>query len=187
MEEQLLFADRKEFRQWLLKNHDTNKGFWMVFGKGGKIKTLNQDEALEEALCFGWIDGLIKSVDDTKYLKKFSPRRKVSNWSQRNKQIIDRLLKEEKITEYGMKAIEEAKKSGTWDNAAKRPAISDEQIAALTKLLEGFEPACANFSKMSPSVRRTYTLSYLACKSEETRKNRLEKIIARLNANLKPM
>ncbi len=187
MEEQLLFADREKFRQWLLKNHDTNKGFWMVLGKGGKLKTITSAEALEEALCFGWIDSLIKTVDDAKYLKKFTPRRADSVWSDVNKRLVEKLIADGSMTEHGLKLVEAAKKSGAWDNAAKRPAISDEQIAALTKLLEGFEPACANFSKIPPSVRRTYTLSYLACKSEETRKNRLEKIIARLNANLKPM
>ncbi len=186
MEEQLLFADREAFRQWLFKNHHINKGFWMVFGKGGKIKTLKPDEALEEALCFGWVDGLIKRLDEEKYVKKFSPRRKVSNWSERNKEIVNRLLKEGKITEYGMKAIEEAKKNGTWD-APKREPVSDEQIEILTGALKGVEPALTNFLKMPLSVRRTYTGYYLDAKKEAVRTNRLNNIIRRLNANKRPM
>jgi uncharacterized protein YdeI (YjbR/CyaY-like superfamily) len=187
MEEKILFEDREAFRQWLVKNHDTHKGFWLVLGKGGKLKTISSAEALEEALCFGWIDSLIKRVDEVQYLKKFTPRKADSVWSLYNKRLVEKLVADGRMTEHGLKAVEAAKKSGAWDNAAKRPGVSDDQIAALTKLLEGSEPACANFLKMSPSVRKTYTLSYLACKSDGSRKSRLEKIIARLNANLKPM
>ena len=186
MEEQLLFADREEFRQWLIQNHDTHKGFWMVFGKGGKIKTLTADEALEEALCFSWIDGLIKSVDGTKYIKKFSPRRKASNWSDRNKVIVEKLIKNGRMTEHGMKAIEEAKKSGEWLKPKREP-IADSQIEILIKDLNGAEPALSNFLKMPLSVRRTYTGFYLDAKKEEVRVNRLKKLIERLNANKKPM
>jgi uncharacterized protein YdeI (YjbR/CyaY-like superfamily) len=186
MEEQLLFADREEFRQWLFKNHDTNQGFWMVLGKSGKIKTIKPDEALEEALCFGWIDGLIKSIDDTKYLKKFSPRRKGSNWSERNKGLANKLIENRKMTVYGMKAIEEAKKSGNWD-IPRREAVTDSQIEILIKDLNGTEPALSNFLKMPLSIRRTYTGFYLDAKQEETRRNRLKKIIERLNQNKKPM
>jgi uncharacterized protein YdeI (YjbR/CyaY-like superfamily) len=186
MEKQLLFANKEDFRQWLFKNHDINKGFWMVFGKGGKLKTLTPDEALEEALCFGWIDGLIKSVDESKYIKKFSPRRKGSNWSERNKVIAEKLINDGRMTGYGMGPIEEAKKSGEWLRPKKEP-VAGEQIEILTKDLKGAEPALSNFMKMPLSVRRTYTAFYLDAKQEETRKNRLKKIIGRLNENKKPM
>jgi uncharacterized protein YdeI (YjbR/CyaY-like superfamily) len=159
----------------------------MVLGKGGKLKTITPAEALEEALCFGWIDSLMKTVDDTKYLKKFTPRRADSVWSAVNKRLVEKLITNGCMTEHGLKLIEAGKKSGAWDNPQTRPPVSDEQIAGLTKLLQGNEPACANFNKMSPSVRKTYTLSYLACKSDETRQNRLLKIISRLNDNLNPM
>ena len=88
MDEELLFADRDEFRKWLFENHNIGKGIWLVFGKAGKLKTIKPDEALEEALCFGWIDGQFNSIDDTKYLKKFSRRRIGSKWSERNKKLI---------------------------------------------------------------------------------------------------
>jgi uncharacterized protein YdeI (YjbR/CyaY-like superfamily) len=187
MEEQLFFADKEAFRQWLEQNCDSHKGCWLVMGKGGKLVTVSSAEALEEALCFGWVDSLIKRVDDTKYLKKFTPRRKDSVWSLFNKRLVEMLIVDGRMTEHGLKAIEAAKESGAWDNPQERPTPTDDQIGALAKLLEGIEPACTNFAKMSPSVRRTYTLGYLDAKTEETRKNRLQKIIARLNANLKPM
>jgi uncharacterized protein YdeI (YjbR/CyaY-like superfamily) len=187
MEEQLLFADREEFRKWLKKNHDTHKGFWMVLGKAGNLKTLTANEALEEALCFGWIDNLIKTVDETKYLKKFTPRRKDSVWSEINKELVKKLMENGRMTEHGLKLVEAVKKSGSWDNPQKRPPVTREQIEMFTGLLAGNEPAYTNFLNMPLSVKQTYTISYLDAKQEETRKNRLNKIIGRLNENKKPM
>jgi uncharacterized protein YdeI (YjbR/CyaY-like superfamily) len=187
MEDQLLFADREAFRQWLLKNHDSHPGFWMVLGKAGKLKTLTSAEALEEALCFGWIDNLIKTVDETKYLKKFTPRRKDSVWSEVNKGLVKKLVENGKMTKHGLKLIDTAKKSGAWDNPQKRPVITQDQIEMFTALLKDCEPAYTNFLNMPLSVKQTYTISYLDAKQEETRKNRLNKIIGRLNENKKPM
>jgi len=186
MEEQLLFADREEFRHWLFKNHDTNQGFWMVLGKSGKLKTIKPDEALEEALCFGWIDGLIKSINDTKYIKKFSPRRKGSEWSVKNRSLAEKLIENGYMTEHGMKAIDKAKKSGMWDKP-KRDPVTEDKVDILTEAINGSEPALSNFLKMPLSIRRTYTGFYLDAKQEETRKNRLKNIIGRLNENKKPM
>jgi uncharacterized protein YdeI (YjbR/CyaY-like superfamily) len=91
-----------------------------------------------------------------------------------------------KMTEYGMAAVEQAKKSGAW-NAPKAEPISDEQIGLLISALSGSEPALSNFLKMSASVKMTYTALYLDAKKEDTRKRRLQKIIERLNENKKPM
>ena len=143
-------------------------------------------EALEEALCFGWIDGQISSVDDEKYLKKFTPRRKGSKWSERNREIATRMIENGRMTEYGMAAIEQAKKSGTWDSPKQVP-VTDDQVDILVEALNGAEPALSNLLKMSPSVRRTYTAFYLDAKKEETRINRLQRIIERLNQNKPPM
>jgi uncharacterized protein YdeI (YjbR/CyaY-like superfamily) len=186
MEEQLLFADRVEFREWLVANHSNSKGVWLTFGKSGQLRTIKAEEALEEALCFGWIDGQMRSIDETRYIKKFTPRRKGSRWSEKNKRIAVRLIEEGLMTEKGLAAIEQAKKDGIWDSAKPEP-ISDEQIAALIEELKGSEPALSNFQNMSRSIRATYTAHYLSAKSNETRKRRLEQIIDRLNENKKPM
>jgi uncharacterized protein YdeI (YjbR/CyaY-like superfamily) len=187
MEDQQLFPDRETFRQWLLKNHDSNQGIWLVFSKTKEIKSIKPDEALEEALCFGWIDGLIKRVDDQRYLKKFTPRRKRSNWSPFNQKLVKKLIENGRMTEYGMKTIEEAKKSGTWEMGKSRPAVSDGQIETLVKAINGAEPALTNYLKMPLSVRKTYAYAYLEAKQESTRISRLKKIIQRLNENKKPM
>ena len=186
MDEQLLFSDREEFRRWLSKNYDTSRGIWLMLGKSGKLKTVKADEALEEALCFGWIDGLIKSVDDTRYIKKFSPRRKGSKWSNKNRKTAEQLLNEGKIAAPGLAAIEEAKKSGNWD-LPERETATDDQIGTLITAINGVEPALSNFLKMPLSIRKTYTMFYLDARKEETRVRRLKKIIGRLNENKGPM
>jgi uncharacterized protein YdeI (YjbR/CyaY-like superfamily) len=186
MEERLLFADRDAFRQWLIRHHGDNKGIWLVFGKTAKVKSLKAGEALDEALCFGWIDGLIKSVDEDRYLKKFTPRRQGSNWSARNKKIVESLIKNGKMTERGLKAIEEAKKHSTWDKPEREPVL-DEHIETLIRDINGIEPALSNYLKMPLYVRKTYAAFYHDAKKEETRIRRLQNIIERLNQNKKPM
>ena len=186
MEEQVIFCDRDEFRKWLNANHNINKGIWLVFSKVNTLKTLKPDEALEEALCFGWIDGQIKSLDIEKYVKKFTPRRKDSRWSEYNRNLAARLIASGSMTEYGLAAIERARRSGTWDVPDEAP-VSDAQIEILVNALQGADLALANFMKMPLSVRRTYTYAYLDAKKEETRVKRLQTIIERLNQNKKPM
>ncbi len=186
MDNQMLFPSRAEFRAWLAENHAVNTGIWIVFGKAGKLKTVRPGEALEEALCFGWIDGQIKSIDDSRYMKRFTPRRKGSKWSEKNRGLAANLIEQGKMTEHGLAAIAQAKKGGTWE-VPKGAPMADDQADAFVQALAGCEPAFTNFQKMSPSVRRTYTAHYLSAKGEDTRKRRLEQIVARLNDNKKPM
>ncbi len=186
MENQLTFNNQKTFRNWLAKNHDSSEAVWLVFGKDGNIQTITYDEALQEALCFGWIDGQIKSIDDTYYLRRFSHRNKSSHWSQRNKDFAEILIADNLMTEFGLEEIEKAKKNGKWFIAESKP-ITQEQVEALIKNIGGVEPALSNFLNMSHSVQKTYAIHYLSAKKEETKNRRLLKIIDRLNNNLKPM
>ena len=186
MENHLVFKNRGDFRKWLVKNHNSNDGIWLEFGKGGRLETLHPNEALEEALCFGWIDGLIKRVDDISYIKRFTPRRKGSRWSERNKNFTKKLIDSGLMTEYGFLEIEKAQKNGKWDTQKIEPA-TEIQIEILVNAINGTEPALSNFMKMSPSVQRTYAAFYLDAKKEETKIRRMNKIIDRLNNNLKPM
>lgn len=186
MDNQILFTNRLEFREWLINNHISNKGIWLIFSKSEVLITLKADEALEEALCFGWIDGQVNSIDETKYIKKFTPRRKGSKWSEKNRGLATKLIEKGQMTDQGFVAIEQAKKDSTWEIPKVQP-INDDQINILIEALTGFEPASSNFAKMSRSVRITYTAHYLDAKSEETRKRRLQQIVERLNENKKPM
>lgn len=182
----LAFSDRAAFRAWLDKNGTSSNGVWILFGKKGGPVTLTAGEALEEALCFGWIDGQMKSIDNKTYKKYFSIRRANSKWSERNKTLVKQLEQQGKMTDYGRCKIEEAKQNGQWD-APKSPAIIEEQIAFLSTLLKGHEPAYTNFEAMSLSVKKTYTQAYLDAKTDAGREKRLTWMIERLNKNLKPM
>ncbi|MDE6110911.1 MAG: YdeI/OmpD-associated family protein [Eubacterium sp.] len=180
------FESREEFRKWLYNHCMSSDGIWLLFGKAGGPKTLKASEALEEALCFGWIDGLMQSIDDKTYKKYFSLRRKNSKWSEKNKALVNSLEEQGLMTDFGRKKIEEAKENGQWD-APKPSAITDEQIACLSQLLEKYEPAYKNFQAMSLSVKKTYTRAYFDAKTDAGREKRMAWMVDRLNKNLKPM
>lgn len=183
---EFLFATRNDFRAWLQENAETSGGIWLVFGKTKAVVTLSANDALEEALCFGWIDGQMQSIDNNKYLKYFAKRRAKSVWSEKNKKTVEVLQNKGIMTKLGENAVEAAKKNGTWD-APKGNPITDEQIKAFTEKLIGISPAYENFCNMSPSVQRTYTGRYLSFKTEDARQRDFEKIVDRLNNNLRPM
>ncbi|MDE6407318.1 MAG: YdeI/OmpD-associated family protein [Anaeroplasmataceae bacterium] len=186
MSEIFKFNNREEFRNWLVEHCLSNDGIWLLFGKSGGPKTIKANEALEEALCFGWIDGQMQSIDDKTYKKYFSMRRENSMWSEKNKALVQSLEQQGRMTEYGRKKIEEAHKNGQW-NKSNKVEITEEQIQFLSTLLKQYEPAYTNFNSMSSSVKKTYTKAYLAAKTEEGRKNRIAWMVERLNQNLKPM
>lgn len=187
MEENLLFEKRENFRRWLTENALTSGGVWLVFGKTKRVKTLKAGEALEEALCFGWIDGVMKKIDDDSYLKYFAPRRKNSKWSEKNKKIVAKLEQQGLMTDLGREKIAEAKQNGQWENATRPSAITDEQVAEVATLLKKSAEASKNFENMPPSVKKTYTRAYLDAKTDAGRTKRLAWMIDRLEKNLRPM
>ena len=186
MNEPLHFTTRNDFRNWLQEHCLATDGFWLLFGKPGGPKTLKAAEALEEALCFGWIDGHMQSLDEKTYQKYFSQRRENSKWSEKNKSLVETLEKKGLMTDFGRKKIEEAKKNGQW-NAPKAGAVTEEQITALTELLMPYEPAYTNFLAMPPSVKKTYTRAYFDAKTDAGREKRVSWMVDRLNKKLKPM
>ncbi len=186
MDDIMEFVDREEFRSWLSENCLSDAGVWLLFGKAGGPKTIKAQEALEEALCFGWIDGQMKSIDDKTYKKYFSMRREKSKWSEKNKALVKSLEERGIMTDFGRKKVEEAKKNGQW-NASNSTAVTEEQIDRLSAVLEGYEPAFTNFRAMSLSVKKTYTRAYFDAKTEAGREKRIAWMVDRLNKNLKPM
>src|SRR5437762_12051170 len=106
---------RKAWRKWLEKNHTKQPGLWLIYYKknSGKSRVL-YDEAVEEALCFGWIDSIMKPLDEEKYMQKFTPRNVKSVWSGWNKKRVEKLIAEGSMTDAGMKMIEIAKQNGSW-------------------------------------------------------------------------
>ena len=186
MSDVLEFANREAFRDWLDKHSADNDGIWLLFGKKGGPAIISASEALEEALCFGWIDGQMQSLDNIKYKKYFARRTVKSNWSDKNKKLAQSLIEQGRMAQQGMDAIENAKKNGTWDISG-HISISEEQIQTFKQIIRQYEPAYDNLAAMPLSIQKTYTGFYLEAKTDKTRQARLEKIIDRLNKNLKPM
>jgi uncharacterized protein YdeI (YjbR/CyaY-like superfamily) len=184
--EPLIFKNRAAFRAWLKKHHGRTEGLWLVFGKNDAVKTLTPEQALEEALCFGWIDGLIKRVDEKQYIKFFSPRRNKSNWSEKNKRTAEQLIQTGRMAAPGLKAIDRAKQIGSWDGP-RRLIVTQEDIKRFARMIDSNTQAAANFQKMPQSLRKQYTGFYLDAKQEATQKRRLTKIIGLLEQNKRPM
>ena len=182
----LQFPNRESFRDWLSNHCYTSHGVWLLFGKAGGPKTIKAGEALEEALCFGWIDGQMQRIDDTAYKKYFSSRRKTSKWSAKNRALAEALERQGRMTEAGREKMVQARKEGRWD-VPEPPAVTQEQIDGLSSLLEGFEPAHTKFLSMPLSVRKTYARAYVDAKTDAGREKRISWMIGRLNQNLKPM
>lgn len=182
----LVFPDRVALRDWLTEQGPGAEGVWLVLGKPGGPRTVSAAEALEEALCQGWIDGQMRRIDDLAYRKYFAPRRRGSSWSARNRKLVEQLIARGVVAQAGLDAVAAARADGSWDTTAAPPP-SEEQGAELDELIRGHEPAYTHWSGMSPSVRRTYARLYFDAKTEQTRARRLERILDRLDQNLKPM
>lgn len=111
----LRFATAEGWRAWLERHHATDGDVWlMIYKKNSGTSSVTVDQAVEEALCFGWIDSSMQPIDEERYALRFTPRRKGSNWSERNKDRVAKLIEEGRMTEAGLARIEEAKRDGRW-------------------------------------------------------------------------
>jgi uncharacterized protein YdeI (YjbR/CyaY-like superfamily) len=117
--ERITCKDTLSWRSWLQKNHITKTEIWLVFYKGEKGNLyINHDQALDEALCFGWIDNMVKRIDDEKYALRFTRRKEKSNWTSGNKARVKRLIEQKRMAPAGYAVVEAAKANGSW-NAPK--------------------------------------------------------------------
>jgi uncharacterized protein YdeI (YjbR/CyaY-like superfamily) len=115
MSQDLYVTDRESWRAWLRQNHDRNKEVWLIYYRkhAGKPSIL-YDDSVEEALCFGWVDSVIKKIDDEKFARKFTPRTSRSRWSEANKKRVEKMIKEGRMTKTGLAIVSDAKDSGQW-------------------------------------------------------------------------
>jgi uncharacterized protein YdeI (YjbR/CyaY-like superfamily) len=178
---QLGFKTREEFRQWLAEHHNSEKELWLVFyKKNSGVQSINYEEAVCEALCFGWIDSLVHGIDKEKYEQKFTPRNPKSNWSDLNKRRVKRLIDEGKMTDAGMKLITYNLSDPLEETT---PAKKKEYLKLPDKymqILAGDVDAFAYFNKIPPSHRHEYASYIMDAKKEETRLRRLGKVIETL-------
>lgn len=183
--EKLIFKDKQEFWDWLSLNHHLSEGKLVQFDKQLKTSTLKYEESVDVALCFGWIDGVTKRIDEQFYTKYFTKRSIKSIWSTKNKKSVERLMKDGLMRPSGMEAVELAKRDGRWEKSDLPPL--DFNVNDFEKLLINHQTAHEHFLKFSPSIQKTYAMSYYTLKKDDSRERRLSVIIKRLENNLKPM
>ncbi|MGD8505751.1 MAG: YdeI/OmpD-associated family protein [Candidatus Bathyarchaeota archaeon] len=183
--DKLYVANRDDWRGWLRHNHDTKKEIWLIYYKKHTNKpSIPYDDSVEEALCFGWVDSIIKRIDDEKFARKFTPRKAKSRWSEANKERARTMIKEGKMTETGLARISEAKKGGEW---SRTPPVRKELVIPLymKEALTKNKKALGNFNNLAKSYKRQYVGWITSAKREETRRRRLSEAIRLLEKNEK--
>ena len=178
-------ADRAAWRAWLAANHASCSEIWLVFLKkhvGEPCVTL--DEAVEEALCFGWVDSLLRRVDDRSHVLRFTPRKAASQWSASNKERVERLTRLGLMAPAGLAAVAAAKKSGAWDELTSLPA--DTTPPDLEAALAAVPKAQRQFYDWPASHRRAYIVHVLQAKRPDTRARRIDFVVRRAEAGMRP-
>lgn len=184
-DEVIAFATQADIRTWLTKNHAKSDGIWVRFyKKASKVQTVSYKEALDEALCFGWIDSIVKKFDEASYVQRFTPRRKRSLWSQVNIAKVEELIKARKMTEAGMKEIERAKADGRWD-AAYHPPSRAEIPADLQKVIDGNKKVKEFVSTLTKANIYAITWRLATARKPETREKRFKEIVKMLKEGKK--
>ncbi|MBX4204675.1 MAG: YdeI/OmpD-associated family protein [Candidatus Doudnabacteria bacterium] len=176
----LAFKTSQEFRKWLRINHAKSQGIWIRFyKKASGVKMMNYLEALDEVLCFGWIDSLVNRFDEKSYIQKFTPRKSKSMWSQINRDKVTKLILEKKMMPAGLAVIAAAKEDGRWDNAYASPksAVAPEDF--LTALKKN-KKAKAFFQNLSKANSYAIIWRITTAKKIETRKKRINDLIEML-------
>ena len=178
---QVHVTTRTAWRRWLEKNHNqVTEGIWLIYYKNETGKpTLEYGASVEEALCFGWIDSIIKKLDDERYCRKFTPRKDDSAWSTANKKRVEKLIKEGRMTEVGLARVKAAKKSGRWDQDA-RPKISTDVPPELDKALARNKRAREFFETLAPTYRNQFIGWIATAKKPETKAKRVKESLALL-------
>lgn len=174
----LYFKTPQEWRAWLQSNHDKEAEVWLIFYKKETGKTsLDYEAAVEEALCFGWVDSLIKKIDEEKYARKFTPRKDDSNWSALNKRRVKRLMKSGRMTPVGLAKVEAAQKSGHWDQPQRKPAISFDPPEDFKKALDQNKKAKEFFEQLAPTDQKQFIVWIRVAKRPETKNRRIRESV----------
>lgn len=184
--ETIYAKDRREWRAWLEKNYNNSIGVWLIYYKvKSNLPSIKYTEAVKEALCFGWIDSKVKSLDEERYMQIFTPRQPKSVWSKLNKQYIEELLAQDLMTEAGIKKIEAAKKDGSWTLLDAIEALIIPQD--LMQALEANETANRYFQAFSNSNKKNILFWIDSAKRPETRLKRIEQTINLVAENKNPL
>ncbi len=181
---QLRPRDRAAWRRWLERNHAKSTGVLLVLKKKSATgRGLMYEDALEEALCFGWIDSKVRSLDENHVLQLFSPRKINSAWSKRNKERVKKLASEGRMAPAGREAIQRAKTTGSWTalDSVEALEVPKDLAAALARN----KKAAGNFEAFSPSAKKGYLYWINGAKRSETRAKRIRETVALAAKNVK--
>ena len=185
MRPELYVTNRHDWRLWLKKNHATTRGIWLIYYKEhtGKPR-IPYDDAVEEALCFGWIDSTVRKIDDERFAQKFTPRRTKSNWSELNKERAEKLIKQGRMTEAGLARIESAKATGDWSKTTAA-RVNFEFPTELKEALLASVKAKEFFDSLSASSRKQFICWIASAKKRETRQKRAAEAVKLLKKKQK--
>ncbi len=179
------FEDPTAFWEWLALNHASEPEVWVkMYKKGSGQKTISWEEGVIEALCWGWIDGVRKSLDDQAYLQRFTPRRPGSNWSKRNREHVERLIAAGRMQEPGMVHVRAAQADGRWEAAYAPPSemtVPEDFLAAL----EERPAAKAFFETLNKQNRYAIAYRLQTVRKPETRQKRFEQFLGMLEKGKK--
>lgn len=178
--------DRQAWREWLEKNHTTSNGIWLMYYKVKSGKpSIRYSEAVKEALCFGWIDSKVNSLDTERYLQIFTPRKPKSVWSKLNKQYIVELIEQGLMTEAGLAKINAAKQDGSWYtlDAVEKLIVPPDLQQALANNLD----ANKYFNAFGNTVKKNILFWIISAKRPETRLKRIEQTISAATQNKNPL
>lgn len=178
------FKNVGEWREWLHENHHISKGIYLIFYRvSSTSESMRWEEAVQVAICYGWIDSTVKKLDEERRKQLFTPRKNKSVWSKLNKTYIEKLLKENLIHESGLKKIEIAKQNGSWESldAVENLEIPEDLLLAF----EQYKAAFDNYQNFSPSYRKSYLYWLNQAKREETRITRITEILNLCQQNIK--
>jgi uncharacterized protein YdeI (YjbR/CyaY-like superfamily) len=181
----ITFTSPKDLDQWLKLNHSTESELWVkIFKKNTGIPSVTWDDVVIESLCWGWIDGIKKSIDEQAYLQRITPRKARSSWSKRNREHAERLIGEGRMTESGLLQVRAAKADGRWENAytASEMTVPADFLAAL----EDKPKANQFFESLTKSSRYVIAHGLASAKKPETRQRRFDKFMNMLVSEEKP-
>ena len=182
----LYVTNRADWRAWLEKNHAAETEVWLIYYKKHTNRPrIPYDDAVEEALCFGWIDSIVRRIDENKYAQKFTPRKNNSQWSELNKERVRKLIKEGRMTRAGLAKINLeilAKRENPMLETKRKELMVPQYIE---DALRANRAAWDNFNNLAPSYRRNYVMWITDAKKEETREKRLKVSIQLLAQNKK--
>ena len=175
-----------EWRSWLDKHHLTKQEVWLVFHRQGSgVPSISYGDALDEALAYGWIDSLIRKINDEKYVRKFTPRELGSIWSSLNVGHVNRLKKEGRMTKWGLEAF--AKRTGEISQMEKINAEGVKVPSDLTAALKKNKTAWTNFQTFGPGHKKRYLIWISGAKRSETRKKRIDEAVVLISRNVKSL